>query len=70
MGKRNKERIARIEAGIEQLRLKTKIAKEPMLHCGKCNYLIPESKAREHIRVCWPYPIKDDEPIPQKSITL
>lgn len=70
MGRENRLRIARIEAGTEAVRAKiVKPAKEPLLHCKKCQHLFPESKAREHIRICWPYPIKDGEPIPGVPIT-
>ncbi len=68
MGKRNRERIARIEAGLE-----VPINKEgaQLLFCKYCGeQRIPLYEARKHIRECWGYPIRDDEPIPEVPIVL
>ena len=39
-----------------------------MFRCKKCGEHMGEVFVREHIRECWPYPIKDDEPIPTNPI--
>jgi len=41
-----------------------------LLRCGKCKELMGEVNARDHIRKCWSYPIKDDEPLPDKPIVV
>jgi hypothetical protein len=68
VGRQNKERIKRIQAGLEMpIGAKAKETVKPverMLHCRKCHHVVAESRARQHIRECWPMPIGDDDPIP------
>jgi len=32
--------------------------------CGKCGDIVSRTGARDHIRKCWKYQIKDTDPIP------
>ena len=70
MGRKKREKIARIEAGLEPS-IASQIVR-PLrirwLTCKRCNRVIEELRAREHIRGCWNYPIKDDEPILSEPI--
>lgn len=70
MGKRNRERVARIEAGLEYpMSIRRGTVGTPierMRHCLKCHLIVPETRARQHIRECWGIPIKDSDPIPER----
>lgn len=36
--------------------------------CKLCGEIVHNSKAREHIRDCWQYPIGETEPLPETPI--
>jgi hypothetical protein len=65
MGRANKLKKCRIEQGLE----KPIGTNYRLLFCRKCGKEhIPIFEARQHIRECWQYPIRDDEPIPDWPI--
>ena len=70
MGRRDRERVARIQTGTElPISIQRTTDAGPVEHmrlCRKCNHIVPESRARQHIRDCWGMPIKDTDPIPEK----
>jgi hypothetical protein len=62
MGKVHRERLARIRAGLE---VPIHVEAARLMWCRNCGeQQIPLYQARNHIRKCWGYDIKDDEPIP------
>lgn len=69
MGIRNRERIQRLQEGKEvPLSVLAKLGAKPrevLRLCGKCKHVVPESRARQHIRDCWKMDIGDDDPIPK-----
>jgi hypothetical protein len=64
MGRGNRERRERIQAGLEAPRSLT--PREKMRVCNVCRHEVPESQARQHIRDCWHMSIKDSDPIPEQ----
>lgn len=73
MGRRNRERIERIRAGIEMpisLMVKTsqptlKLTTKPaLLHCMMCNNTVLSTEVRQHIKDCWGVELAANEPVP------
>ena len=69
MGRRNRERITRIEAGIESpISTHTKtiepIPKLTVLRCNLCGNSVPIADVHKHIEDCWKITLKENETIP------
>jgi hypothetical protein len=63
LGRQSRERKQRIQAGLEK-----PIGKSEILFCKYCRKSIELVEAREHIKKCWGYQIKDIEPIPNEPV--
>jgi hypothetical protein len=63
MGKAKRLHREAVQAGTEKP-FKQPICTALVYTCGKCGDSVGETMVRDHIRDCWKYPIKDDEPIP------
>ena len=66
MGRRDRERIARIQTGVEMPRSVTNIgASRPLFRlCKKCGNRVTDTLARRHIKDCWGMDWPEDKPIP------
>jgi hypothetical protein len=73
MSRRDNERVARIEAGIEtsisarakQARVEALNGSRPLrLFCWRCGATVDARDTRAHIKSCWRVKLRDDEPIP------
>jgi hypothetical protein len=58
MGKREKERLRRINLGTE-----SPISNKPRI-CLLCYKPVPNTECRQHIRDCWGIELGPDDPIP------
>ena len=67
MGKRSRLHRLAVERGEEPPRRSPEVTRI-FKRCLKCDHIVPESAARDHIRKCWGYPIRDDEPIPNTPV--
>ncbi len=54
------------EASISERERANSRPKEKLLVCKKCHTVVPESRARDHIRKCWGMPIGDNDPMPEE----
>ena len=59
MGKRDKERLRRINLGLED-----PISNKPRI-CLLCRKLVPNTECRQHIHDCWGIELGSDDPIPK-----
>lgn len=77
MGRVNRLRVQRIQAGLESPRNCSEGGKTVpdnrglgrALTCKLCGQLVLPENAREHIRKCWKVELRSDEPLPMLPTT-
>ena len=67
MGKRSRLHRLAVQQGKEQPFRSPEVTRV-FKRCLKCDHGVAESAARDHIRKGWGYPIRDDEPVPNRPV--
>jgi protein-arginine kinase activator protein McsA len=64
MGRASRLHREAVQNGTEQPFRQPEVTNARLLTCKKCGDTVGETMARDHIRKCWKYPIRDTDPIP------